>query len=379
MPHNSTYSGRRLLPLETKEQWQEELGVPANAAAVPFTPAGDIAADNVQDAIEELDTEKVPTARTLTAGAGLTGGGTLAADRTFAVGAGTAITVNADDVALDIASQAEAEAGELNNKGMTPLRTAQAIAALASAGGFPPGHIFGLTLSNAAVDTTNDITIQPGSARDENNTEDLVLSAALTKQIDASWAVGTNQGGMNTGSVANSTWYEVLLIKRTDTGVVDVMFSTTANRNTLPGGYSKKRRIGWVRRGVGTNLQFTQVEDYFTLTTQINDVAANMTSTATQAALTVPPNTVARFRAGASAGASASGTIVFSEIVEGDVTPNIGTGICSLTVTVNTNDAGYFELRVNGSSQIEHDAAITGTPTFDISTFGWIDRRGRLA
>lgn len=38
---------------------------------------------------------------TLTAGAGLTGGGTIAASRTFDVGAGTGITVNANDVALD--------------------------------------------------------------------------------------------------------------------------------------------------------------------------------------------------------------------------------------------------------------------------------------
>ena len=43
-------------------------------------------------------------ARTLTAGAGLAGGGTLAADRTFDVGAGTGITVNANDVALDTTS-----------------------------------------------------------------------------------------------------------------------------------------------------------------------------------------------------------------------------------------------------------------------------------
>jgi len=39
-------------------------------------------------------------ARDLIAGAGLTGGGTLAADRTFAVGAGTGVTVNANDVAI---------------------------------------------------------------------------------------------------------------------------------------------------------------------------------------------------------------------------------------------------------------------------------------
>jgi hypothetical protein len=38
----------------------------------------------------------------LTAGAGLTGGGDTSASRTFAVGAGTGITVNADDVALDL-------------------------------------------------------------------------------------------------------------------------------------------------------------------------------------------------------------------------------------------------------------------------------------
>lgn len=38
------------------------------------------------------------------AGAGLTGGGTIASDRTFNVGAGTAITVNANDVAVDIAT-----------------------------------------------------------------------------------------------------------------------------------------------------------------------------------------------------------------------------------------------------------------------------------
>lgn len=43
-----------------------------------------------------------PTTRLLTAGAGLTGGGDLSLDRSFAVGAGTGITVNADDVALTV-------------------------------------------------------------------------------------------------------------------------------------------------------------------------------------------------------------------------------------------------------------------------------------
>lgn len=61
---------------------------------------------------------KVPTSRTLTAGTGLTGGGDLSANRSLSA---------------DLASQAEAEAGTNTTKLMNPLRTAQAIAALAGA------------------------------------------------------------------------------------------------------------------------------------------------------------------------------------------------------------------------------------------------------
>lgn len=50
---------------------------------------------------------KVDESLTLTAGAGLTGGGNLSANRTFDVGAGTGIIVNADDVAIDIAAESE--------------------------------------------------------------------------------------------------------------------------------------------------------------------------------------------------------------------------------------------------------------------------------
>lgn len=56
---------------------------------------------------EYLDGVKVDETRQVIAGAGLTGGGDLSADRTFNVGAGTGITVNADDVAIDLTAEAE--------------------------------------------------------------------------------------------------------------------------------------------------------------------------------------------------------------------------------------------------------------------------------
>ena len=79
-----------------------DMAVNATAAALVSTVTI-INPANLKYAIENgtfTDGGAVFEARTLTAGAGLTGGGTLAADRTFNVGAGTGIAVNADDVAL---------------------------------------------------------------------------------------------------------------------------------------------------------------------------------------------------------------------------------------------------------------------------------------
>lgn len=65
---------------------------------VRATGATTFAWQAIQDA--DLPATIVRTSRNLVAGGGLTGGGDLSADRTFAVGAGTLITVGADSVGL---------------------------------------------------------------------------------------------------------------------------------------------------------------------------------------------------------------------------------------------------------------------------------------
>ena len=247
---------------------------------------------------------------------------------------------------------------------------------------YPRGFVYGGKLSNAAGDATNDITIQPLVVQDEGGGGLLELTAARTKQIDAAWAVGDNAGGMNTGSVANDTWYEVIAVKRTDTGVVDVMFSTTANRATLPTNYTLKARIGWVRRGTAANLVFTQRGDFFTLTTPINDVAASKATSQAAVTLTVPPNAIALFRAGAdmSTSVNANSALVFREIGEADTAPALATGNISLGYWDLATGAsgGHFAVRADGSSQIRHDAD-TAVGAFDISTYGWVDDYRGLA
>jgi len=240
------------------------------------------------------------------------------------------------------------------------------------------GHIWDLTMSNAA-DTVNDITVQAGEAADEGGEVVMILAAPITKQLDANWVVGDAQGGLNTGAKANSTWYEVHLIYRQDTGVVDVMFTTTANRATLPAGYTHQRRIGWIRNNAApTILQFIQIGDYFTLVTPINDVAATKTLTATAVALTVPPNSIARFRASADGNTSvnANSAVLFKEAVETGANPALAAGVASLGYfdLATCAAGGHFELRTNGTSQITHDSEVA-QGALDISTYGWIDHR----
>lgn len=91
------------------------------------------------------------------------------------------------------------------------------------------GFLFGLMLANG-TDATNDINVSVGQARDSTDIDNLVLSALITKQLDAAWAVGTNAGGLDQGTIANAT-YHVHLIKRVDTGVVDSIYSLSHDRS----------------------------------------------------------------------------------------------------------------------------------------------------
>jgi hypothetical protein len=125
--------------------------------------------------------------------------------------------------------------------------------------GMPRAYISGLTYANNAGDATNDLDIAIGSCRDSTNAMDMLLTSTLTKQSDAAWAVGTAAGGLDTGAVGNSDYY-IWLIKRSDTGVVDALYSLSATAPTMPANYDYKRLIGWFKRTGGTIVAFHTYE-----------------------------------------------------------------------------------------------------------------------
>lgn len=112
--------------------------------------------------------------------------------------------------------------------------------------GIHRGKISGLIQAINVGDAVNDTDISPGCAIDSNNVELMELVSTLTKRLDANFAVGTNQGGLDTGAKANSTWYYIHEIKRGDTGVVDAIYSLSATAPTMPANYHFRRLIGAV-------------------------------------------------------------------------------------------------------------------------------------
>lgn len=116
------------------------------------------------------------------------------------------------------------------------------------------GYLFGLGLSTNAVDPANDIDIAVGSAASDASPYHLMqLSAPITKRIDAAWAPGTNQGGLDTGTVAASGTYYIFEIQRSDTLVVDSIITLSSTGPLMPANYDRKRLIGVVSRTGSVN------------------------------------------------------------------------------------------------------------------------------
>lgn len=245
----------------------------------------------------------------------------------------------------------------------------------------PRGHIYGLGLSNNGSDATNDIDIAVGDARDDTNAADMVLASALTKRLDAAWAVGTGNGGRMSAAAIDNVTYHVWLIQRSDTGVVDAGFDVSATSPTMPANYDRKRYLGAIIRSGGAILAFVQSgngsERAYRLkapSSNINGVASQGTSAVTRT-LTVPV-----------------GRVVLSEVTYGIVSnPGAGdslyvsaldqtdTATSNSNAHIRTTSGGWsfttLFIETNASGQVRTRQSAGGSQEFlTITTRGWVDR-----
>lgn len=247
----------------------------------------------------------------------------------------------------------------------------------------PRGYLHGLTLSTAGSSATFSVAL--GEAVDDSFTS-LMTTAGLSKTTSA-WAVGTATGSLDTGTIAVSTWYHVYLIKRPDTGVVDVLTSLSATAPTMPTNYTLKRRIGSMKtNGSSQWTKFVQDGDLFQWDVPVQDVAAaNPGTAAVTRTLTVPTGVriLAKLYVGAVSTSAATGPagILISDLSTADTAPAIATAANtgSYSNAADMQTAGTIDVYTNTSAQVRSRIQLSAASvTLYMVSMGWIDTRGKL-
>jgi hypothetical protein len=243
---------------------------------------------------------------------------------------------------------------------------------------FPPMYIQGLTISNNAGDATNDLDIAAGACRDATNAHNMVLSA-ITKQSDVAWAVGNNQGGLDTGAVGNNDYY-IWAIKRADTGVKDVLFSLSSTAPTMPANYGFKRLIGWFKRVAGTIVAFKSYETegggieylWSSPTLDIN-LANTLTTSRRTDAVKVPLNFSVEAHLNVLLADSSAGydAIVYCPDQD-DLTPsNSAAPLSNIRNPVAAGSSAQIRVRTSSAGLIAARATIATVDSYFVSTIGF--------
>lgn len=245
-------------------------------------------------------------------------------------------------------------------------------------------YLAGLTLSTAGSSAT--FGIAAGVAVDSTNVSAMVLASAYTKTTSA-WALGTAAGSLDTGSIANDTWYHAFLIQRPDTGVVDVLTSLSATSPTLPANYTLFRRIGSMKTdGSAQWIKFVQDGNLFQWDTPVLDVVDTAPSTALQTKTLASVPTGVRVQARLiiqPTWANTANMLYVHDLSVADLAASTAAAPLGTAGSVGggtgQNPGTQQDVYTNTSAQMAYRIMIAtgGSDVVRMSVMGWIDARGR--
>lgn len=292
-------------------------------------------------------------------------GGVLSGTITGTYTLGGTPTISAPTVNAGVAGADPSATLGLATKGQVDRQTVKAI--------------FGLTYSNNGTDAANDIDIAAGGCMDDLGTT-WIQVAALTKQLDAAWVVGTGQGMLDTGTVANSPYY-LWAIRRPDTGVTDILASLSATTPTLPSNYTQKRLIGFLDRLAGANstIRVTELpgggirQEWVTPALQV-DLAATLTTTRRTDAVKVPLafSTLAILSVSITDAAAASGARITCPD-ETDAAPSLTVApLCNIVTQVAAaTQVKQLRVRTSSTGTIAARSTVATMDNYRVQTDGF--------
>lgn len=225
-------------------------------------------------------------------------------------------------------------------------------------------------MANNSSDAANDIDFTEGFCYDLS-TKEKIVSTAMTKQLDTTWAEGTHAGGLDTGSKANSTWYHCFAISKAD-GTSDFLFSTSVTAPTMPSGYVNKRRVGSIKTDSSGNIRlFTQDGDFVQWATPSNEIITTTPPTTfTDLIISAPLGIKTRVLLQTSLASSSFPTMVLKDKNSGLFT-SVTSGLA-----IHGNLSFVDWIYTNTSSQIQHYCSLGSVTNYLISSIGYYDKRG---
>ena len=244
------------------------------------------------------------------------------------------------------------------------------------------GHLHGLTISMTG--SSSSFTVAAGIATDSTFVDTMVLAPAIAKTTGA-WAAGTGNGALDTGAIANNTWYHVYLIKNPTSGAVDVLISLAAVTPTLlPTGYTLFRRIGSMKTNAsGQWYGFLQIGDNFYWTAPVLDfsgvtLTANTPTNRALASVPLGLSVQPLYQLVLTQAATATSRVrVYSPLLpDNNVVPNytLGGSLSGPTaLTLYSEEQNCFTDTSQNLRFWTNDSNLA----IAVFTMGWIDTRGR--
>ena len=247
--------------------------------------------------------------------------------------------------------------------------------------GAPFKYVAGFVPSNG-TDTDHDIDFTAGVIRYSDDSAAVKLASALTKQFDAAFAKGTNQGGLGDSvSLPASGTMHFFAITQDSTGDVDIYGDTAYAGSNVPSGWTVVGRIGSLTTTAGSI--FTQVITIereggaidYRLKVPVGDVNDSATGTSAKTGTLANVPTGRAFLAHTifnHAFKSATSYLLITALSQTDTAP----GSSAYNSLINTNGPlanAYFPILTDSSAQFRYrtsaDAAL------GVITHGWVDTR----
>ena len=141
-----------------------------------------------------------------------------------------------------------------------------------------------VSFTNNTTDANNDMDFTQGVINYDDGSGQSISSLNLTKQLDATFVEGTNAGGLDTGTKANSTWYQIFAITKNTTGVVDFLYSVSRTSPTIPSGWTRRAWLGAIRTNSSGNID----QNYSARRTAFGQVVSFQTGEYLSGAGTIP-------------------------------------------------------------------------------------------